>query len=68
MSQRSVKHYTPNLLVEVFSKVNFINYESFSNIDEAYTGFFNKLMKVVNELAPSKDIRIKNNNKHWFDR
>ena len=25
-------------------------------------------MKVINEIAPSKDIRIKNNNKDCFDR
>ena len=26
------------------------------------------LMKVINEIAPSKEIRIKNNNHDWFDR
>ena len=25
-------------------------------------------MKVVNEIAPSKEIRIKNNTQEWFDR
>ena len=30
--------------------------------------FLNKLMKVVNEIAPSKEIRIKNNTQEWFDR
>ena len=30
-------------------------------MDAAYTDFLNKLMKVVNEIAPSKEIRIKNN-------
>ena len=28
----------------------------------AYTDFLNKLIKVINEIAPSKEIRIKNNN------
>ena len=40
----------------------------FSNIDAAYTDFLNKLMKVINEIAQSKEIRIKNNNQEWFDR
>ena len=35
----------------------FSNYERFSCIDAAYTDFLNKLMKVVNEIAPSKEIR-----------
>ena len=29
-------------------KVNFLNYERFSNIDAAYTDFLNKLMKFIN--------------------
>ena len=33
-----------------------------------YTDFLNKLIKVVNEIAPSKEIRIKNNMQEWFDR
>ena len=58
---RSLKHYTVNVFVEKLQKVNFSNYERFSCIDAAYTDFLNKLMKVVNEIAPSKEIRIKNN-------
>ena len=41
---------------------------AFSNMDAAYKDFLNKLMKVINEIAPSKEIRIKNNNQDWFDR
>ena len=35
--------------------------------DAAYINFFIKLMKVVDEIAPSKEIRIKNNTQEWFD-
>ena len=65
---RSLKHYTVNLFVEDLRKVNFLNYERFSNIDAAYTDVLNKLMKVIKETAPSKEIRIKNNKQDWFDR
>ena len=34
----------------------------------AYTDFLNKLMKVVNEIAPNKEIIIKNHTQEWFDR
>ena len=64
---RSLKHYTVNVFVKKLQKVNFSNYERFSCIDAAYTDFLNKLMKVVNEIAPSKEIRIKNNMQEWFD-
>ena len=30
--------------------------------------FFSKLKKVINEVAPSKEIKIKNNTQEWFDR
>ena len=68
MLLRSLKHYIVNLLIEGLLKVNFLNYERFSNIDVVYTDFLNKLMKVINEIAPSKEIRMKNNNQDWFDR
>ena len=59
---RSLKHYTVNLFVKGLPKVKFSNYERFSNVDAADTDFLNKLMKVINKVAPSKEIRIKNNN------
>ena len=68
MFLRSLKHYTVNVFVEKLQKVNFSNYERFSCIDAAYTDFLNKLMKVVNEIAPIKEIWIKNNTQEWFDR
>ena len=55
------------MFVKKLQKVDFSNYECFSCIDLAYTDFLNKLMKVVNEIAPSKGIRIKNT-QEWFDR
>ena len=56
MLLRSLKHYTVNLLVEGLRKVNFLNYERFSKKDAAYTDYLNKLMKVINEITPSKDL------------
>ena len=68
MFLRFIKHYTVNVFVEELQKVNFSNSERFSCIDAACTDFLNKLMKIVNEIAPSKEIRIKNNTQEWFDR
>ena len=65
---KSLRHYTINLFVEGLRKVNFLNYECFSNIDVAYKDFRNKLMKVINEISLSKEIIIKNNIQDWFDR
>ena len=60
MFLRSLKHYTVNVFVEELQKVDFSNYERFSCIDVTYTDFLNKLMTFVNEIAPSKESRIKN--------
>ena len=60
MFLRSLKHYTVNVFVEELQKVDFSNYECFSCIDATYTDFLNKLMTFVNEIAPSKELRIKN--------
>ena len=68
MFLRSLKHYTVNGFVEELQKVIFSNYEHFSCTDAAYTDFLNKLMKVVKEIAPRKEIRIRNNMQEWFDR
>ena len=38
------------------------------NIYAAFTEILNKLMKVINKIAPSKEIRIKNNGQDWLDR
>ena len=56
------------MFVKKLQKVDFANYEQFSCIDAAYTDFLNILMKVVNEIASCKEIRIKNNTREWFDR
>ena len=64
---RSFKHYTVNLFDESLRNVRFLNYERFSNKYAAYTDFLNKLIKVINYIAPSKEIKIMSNNKDWFD-
>ena len=68
MVLRSLKRYTVNLFVEGLRKLEFLNYERVSNIDAAYTDFLNKLMKVINEIAPSKETITRSINQDWFDR
>ena len=48
------------MFLEELQKMNFLNYERFSCIDAAYNDFIKKLMKVVKEIAPTKEIRHKN--------
>ena len=65
---RSFKLCTVKVYTEESQKFNLSNYECFSSTDAECTDFLNKSVKVVNETAPSKEVRIKNNTREWFDR
>ena len=64
---KKVTHYAVNVFPEELQKVSFSNYEHFSCIDVACTGFLNKLIKVTNETPANKEIRIKNNTPKLFE-
>ena len=45
----------------------FPNYELFTDVNAAYSDFINKLMSVINEIAPFQEVRVKNRTEEWFD-
>ena len=57
----SLKDYTPELLIEELTKINFPDYNIFSNVNIAYLDLVEKFLSVVDKIAPLKDLRIKNN-------
>ena len=46
---------------------NFPDYSDFKDINDAYSDFTGKVTPVTDEIAPTKEIRIKNNSQDWFD-
>ena len=44
-----------------------LNYEKYHNIKKVYNNFFQKLIEVVNIIAPLKTARIQNIINEWFD-
>ena len=48
-------------------KVTFPSYEKFHNINKAYNDFFQKIIELLNNIAPLKTARIKNTSNEWFD-
>ena len=68
ISFRSFKTYLVDEYEKDLGKVKFPNYEKYHNINKAYNDFFQKLIEVVNNIAPLKTARIKNTNNEWFDR
>ena len=63
---RSLKNYTPELLKEELTKINFPDY-IFSNVNIAYLDLAKKILSVADKIASFKDLRTKNNTQDWFD-
>ena len=61
------KHYTADLFEPELSRLNFPNYRNFNDINEAYNDFIQKIMNVIDKVAPLKERRVKHNSQEWFD-
>ena len=62
-----LKHYTVDLFEQELSKLNFPNYQNYNEINEAYNDFIQKIMSVIDKVAPIKERRVKQNSQEWFD-
>ena len=68
ISFRSLKNYSVDEYEKALGKVTFPNYEKYHSINKTYDIFFQKLIEVVNDIAPLKTTRIKNTSNEWFNR
>ena len=57
----------PDLFEQELSRLNFPNYRNFNDINEAYNDFIQKIMNVIDKVAPLKEIRVKQNSQECFD-
>ena len=64
---RCLKKYSADEYRQNLDTVEFPNYERFNNVDVAYRDFIKKLLNVIDNVAPWKTARIKNNTPEWFD-
>ena len=67
LSFRSLKNYSMENFEQELKNIVFPNYEKFSDINSAYSDLVNKITQVLNNLAPYKTIRVKNQSNEWFD-
>ena len=51
---RSLKNYAIDAYKNALKKINFPNYEYFEDVNRAYSDFFQKLMTVIDNVAPCK--------------
>ena len=47
--------------------MKFPNYELYTDVNVAYSDFIDKLMSVINQIAPLKEVRVKSRTEEWFD-
>ena len=62
-----MKNYTADYYKETLKQVDFPNYENVGDVNEAYSNFFQKLMTVIDKIAPYKNKQVKGNTQKWFD-
>ena len=64
---RSLENYSTDIYEEALGRVDFPNYHNFENINDAYSNFIQKVMGVIDLVAPIKSRRIKQNSQEWFN-
>ena len=67
ISCRNFQNYRPDLFIKELSSLKFPNYESFNDVNAAYSDFSDKFLQTINKIAPIGEIRVKNNTEEWFD-
>ena len=63
----SLKYYSVDVYKEALEKVSIPNYDSFDNLDPAYSDFINRLESVIDVVVLVKTVRIKSSTREWFD-
>ena len=67
VSLRSLKHYSPDLILGTLRAKQFPNYTNFNCVDDAYKHFSEIILKVIDSVAPLKEVRIPNSTQPWVD-
>ena len=64
---RSFNHHTGDVYEKTTIEINFLKYKNFDNVYDAYSKFIQKVIEVIEKVAPTKTKRIKRNVRELFD-
>ena len=64
----SFKTYVTDAYKNAPRKINFPNYKYFEDVNQACADFFQKVMTVIDNVAPCKTIQVKGKAQNWFHR
>ena len=67
LNNRSFKNYTVDSYNEALKQLAFPNYETFDDVNGTHCSFFQKIMTVIDKIAPYRNKWIKGNTQKWFD-
>ena len=62
-----MKSYKADNYKKSLGQLFFLNYEIFDDANAAYSHFFQKIMTVIDKIAPFKAKRVKRDIQKWFD-
>jgi len=64
---RSFKNYDKDTYLKKLNEINLPDLNMSSDLDEIYNSFINQLSEIIDDVAPLREIRVKNNTPDWFD-
>ena len=64
---RSMKNYNRELFLNKLKLLKLPSYSEFIDINAAYSHFLQLISSVIDEIAPMKEIRVRNNTQEWMD-
>ena len=65
---RSFKNYSIDGYEKALVESNFPGYKNLDNVNYAYSNVIQKLIEVIDKVAPVKNKRTKRNSQEWLDR
>ena len=61
------KNYPADIYKEILGRLHFLNYHHFKDINDAYSNFIQKFMRVIDLVAAIKSRQIKQNSQECFN-
>ena len=55
------------MFINVLKTIDFPNYDVFADVNIAYSDLLKRISDTIDNVAPMKDLRVKNNTQDWFD-
>ena len=62
-----MRNYDKDAYLEKLKGIKLPDRDENSDIDELYNSFIIQLSKIIDLVAPLREIRVKNNTPDWFD-